>query len=317
MSVLKKLIILSLILFISCGENQKKEDTSDNITPLIDGFWERKGTVQFVDGKPVDTLFYGIDEEGMKNIKAYSNDNVFWINNFSDKNNPWPGGMGGYGKFEINNDTLTEYMSHGSGTFGAQMRYLKDSLNTDSVKFPFAYILSENTYIQLGGAVPDGDQNISYGEYYEKLPSLRKSKLDGVWKRAYEISYINGVAIDTTSVPSDAILDVKVIKDGYVLVQVDQTNLIKDATKREYGGGGAFGQIDYDQKDNISGNMSEFFEFNGGQWPPVDNKPRDVQTAHYASVSFYDDDMYIQITKDTLNRDNSQAGRGVVYKRVQ
>jgi hypothetical protein len=225
--------------------------------------------------------------------------------------------MGGYGKFEINNDTLTEYMSHGSGTFGAQMRYLKDSLNTDSVKFPFAYILSENTYIQLGGAVPDGDQNISYGEYYEKLPSLRKSKLDGVWKRAYEISYINGVAIDTTSVPSDAILDVKVIKDGYVLVQVDQTNLIKDATKREYGGGGAFGQIDYDQKDNISGNMSEFFEFNGGQWPPVDNKPRDVQTAHYASVSFYDDDMYIQITKDTLNRVNSQAGRGVVYKRVQ
>ena len=102
MSVLKKLIIISLILFISCGENQKKEDTSDNITPLIDGFWERKGTVQFVDGKPVDTLFYGIDEEGMKNIKAYSNDNVFWINNFSDKNNPWPGGMGGYGKFEIN-----------------------------------------------------------------------------------------------------------------------------------------------------------------------------------------------------------------------
>ena len=34
------------------------------------------------DGKPVDTLFYGIDEEGMKNIKAYSNYNVFWINNF-------------------------------------------------------------------------------------------------------------------------------------------------------------------------------------------------------------------------------------------
>tara|TARA_X000001036_G_scaffold282791_1_gene262664 strand:+ start:1277 stop:2230 length:954 start_codon:yes stop_codon:yes gene_type:complete len=317
MRILKNLLIIFIIFFVSCGEIQKKEETKDIDTPQIDGFWERKGTIQFVNGKPVDTLFYGIDEDGMKNIKVYSNDNVFWINNFSDKNNPWPGGMGGYGKFEINSDTLTEYMSHGSGTFGAQMHYLKDSLNTDSVKFPFAYILSENTYTQLGGAVPDADQNISYGEYYEKLPSLRKSKLDGVWKRAYEISYVNGVAIDTTSVPSDAILDVKVIKDGYFLVQVDQTNLIKDPTKREYGGGGAFGQIDYEQKDNMSGNMSEFFEFNGGQWPPIDNKPRDAQTAHYASVSFYDDDMYLQITKDTLDRVNSQAGRGVVYKRVE
>ena len=25
--------------------------------------------------------------------------------------------------------------------------------------------------------------------------------MDGVWKRAYEITYLNGVAIDTTTVP--------------------------------------------------------------------------------------------------------------------
>ena len=74
-------------------------------------------------------------------------------------------------------------------------------------------------------------------EFYEKMPSLSKSKIDGVWKRAYEIIYVNGVAVDTTSVPSDVILDVKIIKDGYFLVQVDQTNLIKDP-KKEYGGGG-------------------------------------------------------------------------------
>ena len=63
--------------------------------------------------------------------------------------------------------------------------------------------------------------------------------------------------------------------------------------------------------------MSEFFEFNGGQWEPIDNEPRDPLTAHYASVSFYDEDMYLQITKDTLERPNSMGGRGVVYKRVQ
>ena len=304
-------LLASVIVFMSCGETPKDKIKSEAKFP-IEGFWERKGTVQFVNGTPVDTLFYGIDEVGMKNIKVYSEGNIFWINNYADKNNPWPGGMGGYGKYEINKDTLTEYMSNGSGTFGAQMRYLKDSLNTDSVRFPFAYYLTENTYIQLGGAVPDSEENIAYGEYYERLPSLGKSKLDGVWKRAYEISFVNGVAIDTTSVPTDAILDVKVFRDGYFLIQVDQTNLIKDPTKKEYGGGGAFGQFDY-----TNGNMSEFFEFNGGQWPPFESKPRDPQTAHYASVSFYDKDMYLQITKDTLDRPNSQAGRGVVYRRVE
>ena len=40
------------------------------------------------------------------------------------------------------------------------------------------------------------------------------------WKRAYEIIYVNGVAVDTTSVPSDAILDLKVIKDGYFLFKL-------------------------------------------------------------------------------------------------
>ena len=303
---------ISLILSIlSCAEGPKKENKSETKIP-IEGFWERKGTVQFVNGTPVDTLMYGIDVEGMRNIKVYSEGNVFWVNNVADKNNPWPGGMGGYGKFEINKDTLTEYMSNGSGTFGAQMRYLKDSLNTNSVKFPFAYYLTDNTYIQLGGAVPDSEENITYGEYYERLPDLGNTKLDGVWKRAYEISYVNGVAVDTTSVPSDAILDVKVFRDGYFCVIVDQTNLVKDPTKREYGGGGAFGQFDY-----TSGNMSEFFEFNGGQWPPIENEPRDPLTAHYAGVSFYDDDMYLQITKDTLDRPNKNAGRGVVYRRVQ
>ena len=58
------------------------------------------------------------------------------------------------------------------------------------------------------------------------MPSLpKKSKIDGVWKRSYEIIYVNGVAIDTTSVPSDVILDVKVMKDGYFLYQVDRTKI--------------------------------------------------------------------------------------------
>ena len=191
------------------------------------------------------------------------------------------------------------------------MKNLKDSLKTSFQEYKFGFNLTEKNYTQLGGNVPNSeDVNLLWLNIMKKCPIYLKSKMDGVWKRAYEITYLNGVAIDTTTVPSDAILDVKIIKDGYVLVQVDQTRMINDSSKSEYGGGGAFGQIDYDG----NGNMTEYFEFFSGEWPG-ENPPRDPKTAHYASVSFYDNDMYLQITKDTLNQ--NAAGRGVVYKRIQ
>ena len=59
--------------------------------------------------------------------------------------------------------------------------------------------------------------------------------------------------------------------------------------------------------------MKEYESFSG-EWL-LEYIPRDPKTAHYASVSFYDNDMYLQITKDTLNQ--NAAGRGVVYKRIQ
>ena len=82
-------------------------------------------------------------------------------------------------------------------------------------------------------------------EYYEKMPSLSKSKIDGVWKRSYEIIYVNGVAVDTTSVPSDVILDVKVIKDGYFLYQVDRTKISERSNKTSIWRNGGFGEVEY------------------------------------------------------------------------
>ena len=63
-------LLTSIIAFMSCGETSKDKVKSEAKYP-IEGFWERKGTVQFVNGTPVDTLFYGIDEVGMKNISKY------------------------------------------------------------------------------------------------------------------------------------------------------------------------------------------------------------------------------------------------------
>ncbi len=302
---------LAILLLYSCVDSPKKnEEVKNEKETLLDGFWVRKGTMQIVNNVTVDTLFYGIDIDPIRQVKAYSNKNIFWINNVKNQNSAWKAGSGGYGKFEITKDTLTEYMSHGSGGMGASMRYVRDSLNQKSVKFDFAYNLNGEFYTQFGGGVPSPDENTTYAEFYEKLPSLRKSKMDGVWKRVYEISYVNGIAVDTTSVPTGAILDVKVFKDGYYLVQVDQTRLINDQSKPGYGGGGGFGQFEYN-----NGNLVEYGEFTSGMWNFPENKPRDKEKAHYASVSFYDDDMYIQITKDTLEQ--GLAGRGVVYKRVQ
>ncbi len=74
MHYIRNFTIVLILLLVSCGE-APKENTSETKLP-IEGFWERKGTIQFVNGTPVDTLFYGIDdtgeEEGFRNIKVYS-----------------------------------------------------------------------------------------------------------------------------------------------------------------------------------------------------------------------------------------------------
>ena len=309
MYLIRSLTIISIFLLVSCGEGPKKNLKSETELP-IEGFWERKGTIQFVNGVPVDTLLYGVDEEGMRNFKVYSEGNVFWVNDRNNGKQVWKGGNGGYGKFKINDSILTEYMSHGTGGMGAYLHYSKDSLNVPSMQFDFNYSLSDMNYVQLGGAVPDSEDNISFGEYYERLTPKKKSKMDGSWKRAYEIFYVNGVAVDTTKVPTDALLDVKIIKDGYFIIQVDQTKLINDPSNPEYYGGGSFGQHVYDG----NGNMVEYFEFGSGQGEFACT-PRNVECAHFATVSFYDDDMFLQITKDTLSQGN--AGRGVVYQRIE
>ena len=126
-----------------------------------------------MNGKPIDTIIFGIDEVGFRNYKAFGDGSIFWINNSKSQNHS----MGGYGKFKNTNDTLTELMSHGSGGFGAFLHYMNDSLKTSFQQYKFGFNLTEKNYSQLGGNVPNSeDVNITFGEYYEKKPSLRKSK---------------------------------------------------------------------------------------------------------------------------------------------
>jgi len=315
---IKNIFLLISLLIISCGSPKKEtKETKKSYEDEIQGFWERKGTIQFINDIPVDTLLYADGDtneaENFRNVKAFSNNNIMWINNAPDNQNAWKGGAGGYGKYKIYSyDSLTEYMSHGTGFMGAIMKYRKDSLNIDNVAFPFSVKLNKNSYYQKGGRLPDnnnpGFESQSFAEYYERMPEIsNKTKFDGVWKRVYEISYVNGIAVDTTSVPSDIVLDVKIMRNGRYMYQVDQTGLF-DQSKEEHGGFGGYGQFEYDGK----GNFIEYNEFSSGM---STNNFGPKENAQYIKISFYNDDAFLQITKDTLKQ--SLAGRGLVYKRIK
>ncbi len=312
---IKFLFFLIAIFIVSCGSPKKEVENSHEND--IQGFWERKGTIQIVKGIPVDTIMY-VDSEETRNyrqVKSYSKGgHVLWLNNFSDSiNNPWKGGMGGYGKYTVHsNDSLSEHMSHGTGWFGAHLRNYKDSLKVSNQSWNFDTNLTKNSYSQIMLGNNDLDETTegaeTFAEYFEKFPEVGvKSKLDGVWKRVYEIQYVKGVAVDTTSVPSDVVLDVKVMFDGRYLYQVDQTKLF-DPDKQEHGGFGGYGQFQYDGK----GNLIEYHEYGSGmQYGEIQDPKTDP---HYVSISFYNDNMFLQITKDTLGQ--GLAGRGLVYKKI-
>ena len=304
------LFLFGIVAFLSCGETAKNGAIAKDESSIIEGFWKRTGMVQFVNGVPVDTLYYAngeLDPPGKNfiQIKAFLDGNIFWIMNNHNPKSPWKGSMGGYGKFKLEKDTIIEFMSHATGDMAVYMKNLKEEQKTSSVPFKFGYTLTDKNYVQIPNPNEEG---IAMAEYYEKMPSLSKSKLDGVWKRSYEIQFVNGVAVDTTSVPSDVILDTKIIKDGYFIFQVDRTKLAgDDPTKPQFGGTGAFGEVDYS-----NGNMKEYAQFGSGNWL-LDTLPRSI--VGYVGVKFYDDDTFIQITKDTLGQ--NLAGRGVVYRRIK
>lgn len=309
MKFIKSFAILIILLAISCSEAPKDKASTTDESSMIEGFWKRTGMVQFVNGKPVDTLYYAdgdLDPPGKNFIqmKAFLDGNIFWMMNNKDPESPWKGGMGGYGKFKFEGDSITEFLSHSTGNMAVYMKQMKEEQKKSSIPFKFGYTLSDKNYVQIYNANEEG---IANAEYYEKMPSLSSSKLDGVWKRSYEIQFVNGVAVDTTSVPSDAVLDVKIIKDGYFLYQVDATKLAgDDPTKRQFGGIGGFGEVDY-----VNGDMLEYTQFGSGNFA-FDTIPRSVVL--YTDIEFYDEDTFIQINKDTLTQ---RPGKGLIYRRIK
>tara|TARA_X000000950_G_scaffold257433_1_gene323896 strand:- start:1038 stop:1961 length:924 start_codon:yes stop_codon:yes gene_type:complete len=304
-----KLLIFIPLIIISCAQNQssKKESTYEED---ILGFWNRVGTIQLMNGIAVDTLaFKNSQNPNNKQIKVYLNDRVMWVNNFwKDSTAPWKGGSGGYGKFNIySRDSLTELMTNGTGLMGASVKEYKDKNNLDAQTWNMSINLGDNAYSQKN------QPNSKYAEYYEKLSDLEpKSRIDGVWKRVYEIAYVNEIPVDTTALPSDVILDIKVMHRGRYMYQVDQTGLA-DSDEPGYGGFGGYGTFELNQENN---KLYEYGEWGSGTWTE-ESEPKSLKTTH--EITFYNDDLFLQVDKsyNANNQNSNRTGRGLVYKRIK
>ena len=305
------LIAISLIIF-SCGETPKKEEAkSKNPLSEVEGFWNRIGTIQVVNGVPVDTLLIKNSENtDYRQIKVYKDGNMVWLDNVKSET-PWKGGGGGYGKFTVNSEkSLTEHMSAGTGYMAGWVDNYKDSLNVPAMDVTLSIDYKDDIYSQMNGP------NRDFMEYWERMPILtsKKSKLDGAWKRVYEIAYINNTPVDTLAVPSDIILDVKIMTNGRFAYQVDLTGNAEVDTP-QYGGFGGYGYYDYDDVDQT---LKEYPVFGSGS-NTTDREEMQRTNFQTHEIKFYNDDLFIQIDKSNQGMVSYEGatGRGVVYRRIK
>jgi hypothetical protein len=277
----------------------------------MEGFWNRIGTIQVVNGVPVDTLLIKNSENtDYRQIKVYKDGNMVWLDNVKSET-PWKGGGGGYGKFTVNSEkSLTEHMSAGTGYMAGYVDNYKDSLNVPAMDVILSIDYKDDIYSQMNGP------NRQFMEYWERMPILpsKSTKFDGAWKRVYEIAYINDTPVDTLAVPSDVILDVKVMSNGRYAYQVDQTGNAEVDTP-QYGGLGGYGYYDYNEEDNT---LKEYPIFGSGMGTWSNDE---MQRTNFATheIKFYNDDLFIQIDRDYSGMVSYEGatGRGVVYRRIK
>jgi len=233
-----------------------------------------------------------------------------WLDNVKSET-PWKGGGGGYGKFTVNSEkSLTEHMSAGTGYMAGWVDNYKDSLNVPAMDVTLSIDYKDDIYSQMNGP------NRDFMEYWERMPILtsKKSKLDGAWKRVYEIAYINNTPVDTLAVPSDIILDVKIMTNGRFAYQVDLTGNAEVDTP-QYGGFGGYGYYDYDDVDQT---LKEYPVFGSGS-NTTDREEMQRTNFQTHEIKFYNDDLFIQIDKSNQGMVSYEGatGRGVVYRRIK
>ena len=306
-----KLYFVLIYLFTTLGCVEEKNLT---VKDKIEGLWNRVGTIQIVNDIPVDTVFLSEANEDYRQIKFFNNGHIIWIDNDYDSLRIDKAGKGLYGKYKIETDSLTESISHGTGGSMNWLLSFKDSLNVDKVPFKFGIsingnMLTQYTNLDVGAQFEKGE-NIRYAELWERMPpATKETKIDGVWKRVYEISYVNNIPIDTIGVPTDGILDVHFRLNGRFIYQVDRHEMFTPEDRQFYGWGG-YGQYEFVEENKIM----EYHEFNSGPGPfkgAAINKPPKTDGG-LIELEFYNDELFQQVQIDSLGN----KYRGVVYQKI-
>lgn len=315
---MKHFIIIPIsFLIISCsGIEKKQSESSPSMEDRLSGFWERIGTIQTVKGNPVDTVYIKDTDPDYRQIKVFHKGNVAWINNVYDSLADWKSGSGMYGKFKVDDDMIIETITHATG--GAISWLYGDSEEKqDKRPTVFKFELSDNllSYDFVNddeGAESESGEN--YLELWKRLPDITQnlSKIDGVWKRTFEIQYVNNIAVDTISVPNDGKLDIHFRLNGRFIYQVDNTGMSSSGDELWWGHGG-YGEYEFIGEDSIN-EYGEFFS--GGQFVPKrgrrENTNRSVSDSPSHKFEFYSEDLFLQTQVDSLGN----PYRGVVYGRV-
>ena len=236
--------------------------------------------------------------------------------NVYDSLNDWKSGSGMYGKFKIENNIITETISHATG---GGISWLYGGTDEKQVIRPTAFEFNINDNLLSYEYVNSNDEITSglgenFKELWKHLPDVtpNSSKIDGVWKRTFEIQYVNNIPIDTISVPNDGKLDVHFRLNGRFIYQVDNTGMSSSGDELWWGHGG-YGEYEFIGEDSIN-EYGEFFS--GGQFVPKrgrrENTNRSVSDSPSHKFEFYSDDLFLQTQVVSMGN----PYRGVVYGRV-
>ena len=83
-----------------------------------------------------------------------------------------------------------------------------------------------------------------------------------LWKKAYEINYVNGCRCRYNLSAVRCNSDVKIIKDGYFLYQVDRTKIQTDPTKPvNLEEPEVYGEVEYS-----NGELREYIQYGSGNY---------------------------------------------------
>ena len=152
---MKKILIISVmaLAILSCTSPKAASTTLS-----LQGVWDRMGTISFENGKAIDTFPF---DGKSKQVKFFSAEHFIFVSNGErldslgvDQNI----GFAGNGKYEVKNDSLFEYMSHGTDNY---LRWIEGTDKIYKVKIN----LSENHYTQYWlDSLGNGR-----GELYERM----------------------------------------------------------------------------------------------------------------------------------------------------